>query len=83
MRVTGRFTARRACALLAAQLLPGGVFALWSDDAPDENFMSRLAEVFAAPEAHVVRFHNPLLERDSAARCMWRAAGLPGSGLEG
>ncbi len=51
--------------LLAAQLLPGGVFALWSDDAPDENFLSRLATVFEAPKAVVVKFPNPLLEKDS------------------
>ena len=50
---------------LAAQLLPGGVFALWSDDAPDDGFLSHLAEVFEAPTAHVVKFPNPLLDRDS------------------
>lgn len=52
---------------LAAQLHPGGVFALWSDDAPDENFLGRLAEVFKSSEAHVVKFFNPLLENDSAS----------------
>jgi spermidine synthase len=52
---------------LAAQLLPGGVFALWSDDQPDENFLKHLAEVFESPQAHVVKFPNPLLERDSAS----------------
>ncbi|MES2922764.1 MAG: spermidine synthase [Verrucomicrobiota bacterium] len=50
---------------LASQLLPGGVFALWSDDAPDEDFLSRLAQVFEDPQAHVVKFPNPLLDRDS------------------
>lgn len=52
---------------LAAQLLPGGIFALWSDDAPDENFLSRLAEVFETPQARIVKFHNPLLEKNSAS----------------
>lgn len=52
---------------LAAQLHPGGVFALWSDDAPDENFLSQLAEVFETSDAHVVKFFNPLLEKDSAS----------------
>ena len=51
---------------LAAQLLPGGVFALWSDDPPDEEFMQKLLAVFATVEAHVVTFPNPLLDRDSA-----------------
>jgi spermidine synthase len=50
---------------LAAQLLPGGVFALWSDDAPDEDFLARLGEVFSDPVAHVIGFHNPLLECES------------------
>ena len=52
---------------LAAQLHPGGVFALWSDDAPDAPFLDALREVFATAEAHVVSFFNPLLERDSAS----------------
>ena len=51
--------------LLANHLLPGGVFAMWSDDAPDEDFLRRLAEVFESPQAHVVKFANPLLERES------------------
>ena len=56
-------TAGLSC--LAAQLLPGGVFALWSDDAPDAAFMARLADVFDSPEAVVVKFPNPLLGKDS------------------
>ena len=51
--------------LLAAQLHPGGVFALWSDDPPDGNFLSHLAEVFENPQAHVVKFPNPLLDKES------------------
>lgn len=52
---------------LAAQLHPGGVFALWSDDAPDEDFLARLAVVFQSSHARVVKFFNPLLEKDSAS----------------
>ncbi|MEO5917779.1 MAG: spermidine synthase [Luteolibacter sp.] len=52
---------------LAAQLHPGGVFALWSDDPPDEVFLSHLAEVFEAPQTHVVKFFNPLLDKESAS----------------
>ncbi len=51
---------------LAAHLCPGGVFALWSNDPPDEAFRASLAEVFATCEAHVVQFHNPLQGRDAA-----------------
>ncbi|MDX6328514.1 MAG: hypothetical protein QOI83_897 [Streptomycetaceae bacterium] len=45
---------------LADRLHPDGVFALWSNDPPDEQFNSVLAEVFAESEAHVVDFDNPL-----------------------
>jgi spermidine synthase len=50
---------------LAAHLRPGGVFALWSNDPPDDDFMAVLAEVFATADAHVVGFDNPLQGRES------------------
>ncbi|HEY5663187.1 MAG TPA: spermidine synthase [Ilumatobacter sp.] len=40
------------------QLVPGGVFALWSDDPPDPAFVARLAATFTAATAHVVSFPN-------------------------
>ncbi|WP_127357845.1 polyamine aminopropyltransferase [Actinacidiphila soli] len=46
--------------VLAERLHPDGVFALWSNDAPDDQFNSVLAEVFVESEAHVVDFDNPL-----------------------
>ena len=52
---------------LSARLYPGGVFALWSDDPPDQQFMSSLEQVFPTCESHVVSFHNPLQDRDSAS----------------
>ena len=45
---------------LAAHLHPGGVFALWSNDPPQDGFTSALREVFADARAHVVTFDNPL-----------------------
>ncbi len=45
---------------LARHLTPRGVFALWSDDPPDEEFLARASVVFAAVVAHIVDFHNPL-----------------------
>jgi len=45
---------------LARHLAPGGVFALWSDDPPDDEFMTDLSAVFDAPAAHVVDFDNPV-----------------------
>ena len=50
---------------LAAHLHPGGVFALWSDEPPEEEFLALLARVFANARAHVVTFPNPLLEEPS------------------
>jgi spermidine synthase len=41
-------------------LTPRGVFALWSDDPPDELFMANLNAVFPNVRAQVVRFDNPL-----------------------
>ena len=52
---------------LASQLYPGGVFALWSDDAPDQEFLETLGAVFATVRAHVVTFPNPLTEDTSAS----------------
>ncbi|MBQ0983976.1 spermidine synthase [Streptomyces sp. F63] len=45
---------------LAAHLHPGGVFALWSNDRPSEDFRSALARVFPETEARIVTFDNPL-----------------------
>ncbi len=51
---------------LTSHLLPGGIFALWSNDPPDEQFQIALSEVFACYEAHVVTFSNPIQHRDEA-----------------
>ena len=40
------------------QLLPGGVFALWSDDPPDPEFVALLDETFDRVRAHIVAFPN-------------------------
>jgi spermidine synthase len=63
----GAFYQTEGLRRLAEQLLPGGVFAMWSDDAPDEAFLARLGEVFENPQAVVVKFPNPLLEKESAS----------------
>lgn len=51
---------------LARQIEPGGIFALWSNDPPDSEFLQALAGVFAAAESRVVTFHNPLQNREAA-----------------
>jgi spermidine synthase len=51
---------------VAAALRPAGVFALWSDDPPDERFLRALREVFATARADVVPFANPYTGGESA-----------------
>ena len=52
---------------LTSHLLPGGIFALWSNDPPDELFHIALSEVFAYSETHVVKFPNPIQHREEAS----------------
>jgi hypothetical protein len=42
------------------------VFALWSDDPPDDDFMAVLSQVFHTARAQVVSFANPLTGGESA-----------------
>jgi len=51
---------------LRRHLHPEGVFALWSDDPPDDDFMSVLTGAFPAATAQVVSFPNPLTGGESA-----------------
>ena len=51
---------------LAASLHPGGVFGLWSNDPPDEAFVSLLGEVFASAKLHLVTFANPYTGGESS-----------------
>src|ERR1041384_7228174 len=52
---------------LASHLNPGGVFGLWSDDPPEDEFLEKLGIVFDTARAHVVTFANPLTESESAS----------------
>jgi spermidine synthase len=52
---------------VAARLRPGGVFALWSNDPPDQEFVAALEQSFAQARAEVVRFDNPLQQREATA----------------
>lgn len=52
---------------LVMHLHAGGVFALWSDDPPDDEFLRDLAAVFDTARAHIVTFENPLLDEQSAS----------------
>ena len=46
-------------------LKPGGVFALWSNDKPQEGFMGVLSRAFERVDGHVVEFENPI-QRNTA-----------------
>ncbi len=48
-------------------LHPAGIFAMWSDDPPDDEFLAHVARTFATVRAHVVTFENPLLDDTSAS----------------
>lgn len=52
---------------LSAHLAPGGTFAMWSDDAPDDEFTAVLEAVFTNVEAQQIWFDNPLTRGRSAA----------------
>jgi spermidine synthase len=53
-------------ARLAAHLNPGGVFALWSNDPPDDAFNATLAGAFATSVAHVVTFDDAYGDRGAS-----------------
>ena len=44
---------------LAEKIYSGGVFALWSNEVPDEAFSDLLKRVFVNCEAHTITFPNP------------------------
>lgn len=56
----GGFYTVDGLARMARFLRPGGVFALWSDEAPDEAFSAVVAEALDDVHGHVVDFPNPL-----------------------
>ena len=46
-------------ALMAQQLKPMGVFAMWSQNLPEAGFEALLKTVFESVDSHVVTFYNP------------------------
>ncbi|MBL1141570.1 MAG: spermidine synthase [Proteobacteria bacterium] len=51
---------------LSNKILPGGIFALWSNDPPDEEFMTLLNNVFHSSESHIVSFPNLYADKESS-----------------
>lgn len=60
------FYSREGLMRLLERLHPGGVFALWSNDPPDEKFIDVLRTVFPDVDAHAVRFPNPLRDAEES-----------------
>lgn len=54
-------------ARLAGWLRPGGVFGLWSNDAPDKDFEATVDRIFARRHSHIVTFPNPYTGGESAS----------------
>lgn len=52
-------------ALMAEQLKPKGVFAMWSQNLPEESFEKLLLTVFESVDSHVVSFFNPFQGNES------------------
>ena len=50
---------------LGAHVRPGGVYALWSNDPPDDAYCDVLSQVFVDVVAEVVSFPNPLQDREA------------------
>jgi spermidine synthase len=51
---------------LKRHLKPDAVFALWSDDPPDQEFVELLSQVFSTARADLVTFPNPLTRGESS-----------------
>lgn len=60
------FYTSRGLDSMRRHLKPTGVFALWSDDPPDEEFTAILADAFTNLSAHIVSFPNPLTGGESS-----------------
>lgn len=63
----GSFYGPEGLRAVTRHLHAGGIFAMWSDDPPDDEFLAHLAKTFATARAHIVTFENPLLEASSAS----------------
>ncbi|WP_240505463.1 spermidine synthase [Nocardia mangyaensis] len=61
------FYTRKGLQQLSVHLRAGGTFAMWSDEAPDPDFVAILADVFTDVAAERVFFDNPLTRGQASA----------------
>lgn len=54
-----RFYNKESLLAMKSKIHPGGVFGLWSDEAPDDTFVAVLESAFERVETHMVYFPNP------------------------
>ena len=51
---------------MAQQITPGGVFAMWSQNPPDAEFIALLESVFAKVTSELVSFYNPFAQVEAS-----------------
>ncbi len=61
-----QFYCTEKLSLMAEQLKPAGVFAMWSQNLPDKQFEQLLKTVFTQVKSHVVPFYNPFQGREAS-----------------
>lgn len=61
------FYTSRGLRTLADKLHPGGVFGLWSNDPPEDEFTRLLDRVFQSSQIHIVSFANPYTGGESSS----------------
>jgi hypothetical protein len=66
-QTNSRFYTEEGLGELSQHLKPGGVFALWADDEPEESFTDKLGKVFADAESHTIEFENAIIGGTSKA----------------
>ena len=53
------FYSHQGLAAMQRFIVPGGVFAMWSNDPPEAKFIDHLQQAFVQVDAQVVEFENP------------------------
>jgi len=53
------FYTESALQIMTNKIHPGGIFGLWSNDPPENEFINLLESVFQSSESHIVTFPNP------------------------
>jgi len=72
------FYSRKGLEALGAGLKPEGVFAMWSSEEADDDFVNLLARVFTTAEGCNVKFPNPY-SNELAVNSIYIARGLAGT----